>query len=297
MISYRFMGMKMSGLGTGNHAENKEHVFEQYLMAPENMMMQMHMLMGMYGITDRLTAMLMLNYQVNDMEMSMYAMNHVHPGSTMSSPIHTMKTNGLGDTKVHALYGFVMENTCQLFGTLGVSIPTGSIHERSAKSDPMYSGTLYPYGMQLGSGSLEILPGISYLHQKNLLALGITVSGTYRTHTNSLGYKLGNEANLNSWLAYQWIGWISSTIRVEGTIADHIQGLNPEVYAYREPSTNPINYGGKRINAYLGSSLHLKGVLKNNRLGVEYGLPLYQDINGIQLKQQFALNAFWSFTF
>lgn len=297
MISYRFMHMGMSGLGTGSQTESKEHVFEQYLMAPEKMTMQMHMLMAMYGVTNRLTTMLMLNYQVNDMDMSMYAMNHVHGGAAMTSPIHTMKTSGLGDIKVHAMYGFVQHDNCQLLGSLGLSIPIGSIHERGDSNDPMYPGKRYPYDMQIGSGTVDLLPGISYLYQKNQVAFGTTLSGIFRSSRNSLGYKMGNEANLNSWMAYQWISCISSSIRVEGNIAGQVKGYNPELYTYSVTSHNPVNYGGERINAYLGSSLHLKGVLENHRLGVEYGLPLYQHINGIQLKQQFALNAFWSFTF
>lgn len=297
MISYRYMNMGMNGLVTGTQPENKQHVFERYQMSPEKMNMQMHMLMGMYGVTDKLTAMLMLNYQANTMDMSMYAMNHVHNGTAMTSSVHNMKTNGLGDIKLHALYGFVQQSTCQFLGSFGISIPTGTIRARGDTEDPMYPKVRYPYGMQLGSGSVDLLPGISYLYQKDQLAAGTTLSAIYRSHYNSVGYKLGNEANLNGWIAYQWISLISSSLRIEGTITEHIQGYDPQLYTYIEPSTNPANYGGKRIHAFLGSSLHFKGILKNNRLGVEYGLPLYQNLNGIQLKQQFACNAFWSFVF
>lgn len=295
MVSYRFMDMGMSGLGSRAHGVPLEQVFERYLMAPEEMNMQMHMLMGMYGITDRFTTMVMLNYQLMTMDMSMYAMNHVH--GSMSSPANNMKSSGLGDIKIHALYGFVEKSTWQLVGSLGLSIPTGNIHKRGDYTDPMYTSKRYPYDMQPGSGSLDLLPGMSYLYQKNQLAFGTTVSAIYRSYRNSQGYRLGNEANLNSWFAYQWISWVSSSIRVEGNVAGQIDGRNPGFYAYNMTSQNTENYGGSRINAYLGSSLHFKGALKNNRLGVEYGLPLYQNLNGIQLKQQFAWHACWSFTF
>lgn len=298
MVSYRFMNMYMSGLTSGTHAENKDDVFANYLMAPEQMNMQMHMLMGMYGVTDRLTAMVMFNYQINSMDMSMYAMNHVHGNMTMTSSTHTMKTNGLGDIKFHALYGLVQKSTCQLLISMGVNIPTGNIEQTGDLDDPMYPDTHYPYGMQLGSGTIDLLPGISYLYQKDQLAMSASVSGTYRPGYNSLGYKLGNEATANCWVAYQWLSFISSSLRLEGIDAGQIKGYDPELYYYyTEPSTNPSNYGGQRLNAYVGSSLHLKGALRNNRLGIEYGMPLYQNLNGIQLKQKYLINASWLFTF
>lgn len=297
MISYRFMNMYMSDLASGTNLENKEDVFVNYLMVPEKMSMQMHMLMAMYGITNRLTAMAMLNYQMNSMDMSMYTMNHTHGNTTMGSPNHSMKTNGLGDTKLHVLYGIVQKNTCQLLISLGASIPTGTIQLKGASDDPMYPNTHYPYGMQLGSGTIDLLPGISYLYQRNQLAMSGSISGTYRAGYNSYGYKLGNEATVNSWLSYQWLNFISSSLRLEGNYSGAIEGHDPALYYYTEPSTNPANYGGKRINAYVGSSIHFKKCLRNNRLGIEYGMPLFQDLNGIQLKQKYVLNASWSFTF
>ena len=296
MISYRFMNMYMSGLTSGTHVESKNDVFVKYLMAPEQMNMQMHMLMGMYGITNRLTAMLMFNYQFNSMDMTMYGSPHVH-GATMTSPEHSMKTSGLGDTKLHLLYGIIQRNTCQLLASLGTSIPTGDIYLKGNASDPTYPNTHYPYGMQLGSGTADLLPGICYIFQKDKLAMSASVSGTYRAGYNSLGYKLGNENMASIWIAYKWLQLISSSFRLEGTDSQQIKGHDPDVHYLTEPSANPANYGGKRVNAYIGSSLHFKGVLSKNRLSIEYGVPLYQDLNGIQLRQKNLVNASWSFSF
>ncbi|HSH66463.1 MAG TPA: transporter, partial [Bacteroidia bacterium] len=297
MISYRYMNMYMTGLTNGTQPEEKNDVFANYLMSPEKMTMQMHMLMGMYGITNRLTAMAMFHYVANSMEMTMFTMNHVHGNTVMSSPVHHMNTAGMSDIKLHALYGIIQRNTCQLVISAGVSIPTGTIQLQGNSDDPMYPDKHYPYGMQLGSGTVDLLPGISYLYQKGSLATSINVSGTYRTGYNSLGYKLGNEAIVNGWMAYRWLSLVSSSIRLQAITTDRIEGHDPALFYYTEPSTNPANYGGKKVNAYIGSSLHFRGVLRNNRLGVEFGVPLYQDLNGIQLKQQYALNASWSFIF
>jgi hypothetical protein len=299
MLSYRFMNMYMSELATGTTSTTKDEVFNNYLMAPEKMSMQMHMLMGMYGITNRLTVMAMFNYQVNSMEMSMYSVSgHVHPGSHADgSLMHTMQTNGIGDFKFHVLYGIIEKENCQLLVSMGVSVPTGSIYRSGAAEDAMYPNAHYPYGMQIGSGTIDVLPSISYLHQKNKLALSVSVSGTYRGGYNSLGYRLGNEATVNGWMAYQWFRLVSSSIRLQGSITGEIAGTDPTLYSRMEPAANAFNYGGKNISAYAGSTLHFKGALKNNRLGIECGMPVYQDLNGIQLKQHLTLNAIWSFSF
>jgi hypothetical protein len=67
MFSYKLMTMNMSGIMSGTQSVNQESVFANYLMAPRNMQMNMHMLMGMYGITNRLTTMVMVSYNATSM--------------------------------------------------------------------------------------------------------------------------------------------------------------------------------------------------------------------------------------
>lgn len=299
MLSYRFMNMDMNDLRDGTSGISKEQVFNTYLMAPEHMNMQMHMLMGMYGITNKLTLMGMFNYQFNSMQMAMYsAGGHVHPGTHIDgSSMHTIKTHGIGDIKLHALYGILEKENCQLLISLGVSVPTGTIYLTGAADDAMYANSRYPYGMQMGSGTVDVLPAVTYLYQKNGLALNASVYGTYRAGYNSIGYRLGHEGVINSWMAYQWLPFLSSSIRVLANTTGAVTGRDASLYDRLEPSANPLNYGGQSISAYVGSVVHFKGVLKNNRFGIECGMPVYQDLNGVQLKQQLTLTTTWSFSF
>lgn len=297
MISYKFMNMYMHDLLSDTRSISKDDVFMFYLMAPERMRMQMHMLMGMYGITDRFTVMGMVPYMANSMDMSMFTANHIHGSTTMTSPIHTVKTNGLSDVKLHLLYAIIQRNTCQLLASLGTSIPTGSIQEKGSHTNAIYPDTRYPYNMQLGSGSLELLPGVTYIYQKNLLTLSSSVSGIYRTNYNHVGYKLSPELNITSWIAYQWSSFISSSLRAEGNFSGPIEGYDPQQYTYLEPSTDPYSYGSTRLIAYAGSSFHLKGVFSKHQLRVEYGMPFYQSVGGIQLKQKYIINASWVYLF
>lgn len=299
MISYRYMSMQMSGILAGTSRQSEDDVFLNYLMAPEKMRMDMHMLMGMYGITDRFTVMAMLNYSSVTMNMKMFSTSgHVHNGVASTSPDHELKASGLGDVKVHLMYGLVKKAYHQLLLSAGIGIPTGSVGIKGKNDDMMYPGKRLPYSMQLGSGTVDVLPCISYLYQQSKVTFSAQVSSVLRTQYNTIGYKLGNEITLNAWGAYQWLNFLSASLRMEAASSNRIRGYDPTLYYYNEPSANPYNYGGQRVNSYIGLSFNpKKGFFKSNRLGIEYGIPVYQQLNGIQMNQKQSLYASWAFTF
>lgn len=302
MIAYKYMNMGMSGILKGTETVDKTEVFNNYLMSPDKMRMDMHMLMGMYGLTDRLTLMTMLNYNKTTMNMSMFtAAGHHHGGTTTTSDStmgHFMETSGVGDVKLSALYGLIKLPNHQLIVSAGVSMPVGSIKIQGADDDAMYPSRSYPYSMQLGSGTFDVLPSVSYLYQKDKIAFNAQMSSVIRMGYNSVGYRLGNEMSLNTWFAYQWLPFLSSSVRVEGNIADRIGGKDPSLYIYNELSANGANYGGQKVYGAIGSVLQFKkGFLKKERLAVEYALPMYQNLNGTQMKSSYYLTASLSTAF
>lgn len=302
MLAYKYMNMDMSGILKGTETVDKTEVFNNYLMSPDKMRMDMHMLMGMYGLTDRLTLMAMLNYNKTTMNMSMFtAGGHHHGGTTTTSDStmgHFMETSGVGDVKLSALYGLVKQPNHQLVVSAGVSVPVGSIKIQGADDDAMYPSRSYPYSMQLGSGTFDVLPSVSYLYQKDKIAFNAQMSSVIRMGYNSVGYRLGNEVSLNTWFAYQWLPFLSSSVRVEGNIADRIGGKDPSLYIYNELSANGANYGGQKVYGAIGSVLQFKkGFLKKERLSVEYALPMYQNLNGTQMKSSYYLTASMSTAF
>lgn len=78
MFTYKFMRMKMEGLRHGTSDVPAGKVgnrwglpYDNYMMIPTEMTMDMHMFMGMYGLTDRLTVMGMVNAVRSEMQMLM----------------------------------------------------------------------------------------------------------------------------------------------------------------------------------------------------------------------------------
>ncbi len=290
MASYRFMGMSMSGVHSGTKELGESEVLKSYDSSPSSMHMSMHMLMLMYGVTDRLTLMGMAQYSSNYMEMTMQAGERTHK--------HSMSSSGMSDTKLYALYALHENYASQLVLSMGVNLPTGSIDVKGESGSSMFANRRYPYSMQLGSGTVDVLPGLSYLHQKNDLALAAQITADLRTGRNKSGYQLGNEVGMNCWIAKQWLNSLSTSLRVEATQTGKIKGSDVTLNSREDIGANSTNFGGSKIFTFIGLCLQGKaGFLQKNRLQIEYGLPIYQYVNGLQMPVKNSLFAAWSFTF
>ena len=301
MLSYRYMNMNMGNMQQGTEKISDDQVFQNYLMSSNRMRMDMHMLMVMYGVSNRLTLMGMLNYNVMSMDMSMLPGSmHMHmAGMTMGTETMDMRMNssGFSDVKLTALYGLINKPNHHLLLSGGLSIPVGSIEVMGGASS-MYAGQRVPYNMQLGSGTWDLLPGINYLYQKNKITFSSQITSVIRTGYNNVGYKLGNEFTFNNWFAFQWSRNFSSSARLEGYTSEAIQGSDATLYAGYEPAANPNNYGGQRISGYVGTNFYFrKGILNNNKIGGEFGIPFYQNLNGPQMSQKSSLYLSWTIMF
>jgi hypothetical protein len=288
MVNYKFMHMNMSGLraGTTNvdlnnvgFMRNKPYA---YMMIPTDMTMDMHMFMLMYGITDRLTVMAMANYQVNSMDMLM------DMGPMMGSGVMPpMRTSGLGDTELRAIYKI----NKHLVGSLGLSLPTGSIDKEFTTMGMTFRA---PYDMQLGSGTYDLKPALTYngLSDDAKWNWGAQCQYTYHIGKNNNDYSLGDNLKITSWLQRAF-GPITSWVRMALNDTGRIKGQDPEIQKLLDPmmgaptpDADPNNYGGQRLDGLIGVG-YQKGSLS---FGVEGGVPIYQNLNGLQLKTTWLLN-------
>ncbi|MBS1690435.1 MAG: hypothetical protein JSS96_17015, partial [Bacteroidetes bacterium] len=82
--------------------------------------------------------------------------------------------------------------------------------------------------------------------------------------------------------------FVSGSLRAEGIMQDKISGSDAEldnfVYQQNDPTTRTANYGGKWLNMYVGLNFHTScGPLNRFTLLAEYGMPVYQNLNGVQM--------------
>lgn len=274
MFAYRFMYMNMEGLRSGASEVSSSSVLEKYMVTPQNMEMNMHMLGVMFAPSDKLTLMGMTNVTSNNMDLQ-----------TRMGQKFSTESSGFGDVRISALYQLFNKDRQSLHGELGVSLPTGSIEEKDVTPASEPDEMLLPYPMQTGSGSVDGLAGITYLAQGDFVSFGSQLKSTLRFGDNDKDYHLGNLYKLNTWLAYKAADWISFSGRLEGLVVEEIKGENPQLNKMMVTTADPKNSGGKYITSGLGiNTLIPSGSLKNLRFAMEYNIPLYQDVNGVQLK-------------
>jgi hypothetical protein len=292
MFSYRYMLMNMKGNQQGHSKLSEEEVYEHYIMAPSSMSMQMHMLMLMYGLSDKITLMGMSSIGVNSMRMSMIKngnTSHVHSGSQQDNE-YSSYTSGITDTKMYVLYDLWNHNGHELVLNLGLNIPTG---KTSLRGPSMISESdKFSYIMQPGTGNFAFLPGITYTWLQRSVSGGMQLNAFLRTGKNKFHYRWGHEANISGWVSHSWNSWLSNSFRLDLTASDRIRGYDPEIAAMIsiDPTADIHNYGGSRASVYGGLNIVIpSGSLEGLRITAEYGLPFYQNLNGIQMSLQSTL--------
>ncbi|MBK9983148.1 MAG: transporter [Saprospiraceae bacterium] len=297
MLSYNYMSMTMKNNRSGTTAVSDEAVWNNYIFAPQDMHMNMHMLMGMYGLTDRLTLMAMTDYITSTMTLTLppgTVLNHHHGDSSMvmsTESIHTHATSGFGDLKLWAIYKLLSDERSSLVFSAGINIPTGKF-DIDAGDHAVFEGERHPYMMQLGTGSLDFMPGLTYLKHNENITWSAQAFATIRPFFNSIGYHYGSDITFNVWTSYLISSFMSVSARLESFTGGSIQGSDPNVYSVIEPDANPGSYGGQKVNGYLGTNFYIdKNFLSNCKIAVEFGIPVYQNLNGTQLAHQYTLNA------
>lgn len=311
MTSYRFMHMDMSGNRNGTDGISPEEIVTTVSnpfanppmmpptlrVVPTDMPMQMHMVGGMYGLSDRVTLMAMGMYLSSEMD-------HI----TFQGPMgatrlgeFTTETEGFGDTTIGAIVclddGSYEHRQINL--GLALSLPTGSIEETDQILTPM--GTTpsprLPYPMQLGSGSFDLKPSLTAFSRTGNWNYGGQASAVIRLDENDEGYTLGDRFEATGWLAYEPAPWISFSGRLKAASIGRIDGTDPAIRAPVQ-TADPDNHGGETLDALVGVNLAGQtGWQKGHRLAAEIGLPVYRDLNGPQIETDMTFTLGWQKAF
>lgn len=285
MFSYRFMRMDMAGNRDGTTDLSPTQVLEQFPVSPTEMTMDVHMLGVMYAPTDELTVSAMAPYIFNSME-------HV----TRMGRTFTTQSEGFGDIRLMGLYKILDQDRQRIHLNTGISLPTGSTNQRD--DIPAGPNQVLPYPMQIGSGTFDLLPGITYLGQSDHWSWGGQARGTIRLGRNGNGYRLGNRFNMTAWGARRWNNWFSTSVRLDGNTWGNISGADPRLNPTIIPTADPNRRGGTRLDAGIGLNFLInKGALASHRLAIEFALPVYQSLDGPQLETDWLLTVGWQKAF
>lgn len=306
MLSYRYMNMHMDGNRSGTSSISPETIVTTVpnrfagmagqpptlRIVPTEMTMQMHMFGAMYAPTDNLTMMLMLNYLENDMDHTTF-MNMV--GTTVLGQFST-ESEGWGDTKLGGLYRLYDNETHHVHLNMGLSIPTGSIDETATVLAPNNTTPRMrmPYAMQLGTGTYDLLPGVTYKGFKGPWEWGAQYRAEIRLESeNDEGYAWGDKHSFTTWGSYEWAPWISTSSRLTAITQGDIDGIDPQIMGPVQ-TADPDNYGGEVVELGLGVNLYgTHGLFEDHRFAIEATVPLYRDLNGPQMETDWTVTLGW----
>ncbi len=305
MFSYRFMQMEMQGNRDGtsgispetivttvpNRFANPPMMPPTLRVVPTEMTMNMHMFGVMYAPLERVTLMAMLNYVDKSMEHITFA------GATGTTRLGTFKTetSGLGDTSLTALIRLAGDHSQRWHATLGVSLPTGDTDETDTILTPMNTrpSPRLPYPMQLGSGTYDVIAGLTHARNWERWGFGAQWRSTVRTGDNDEGYTLGDEHRLQAWLSRLLTPAVSVSGRIEYFDRGNIDGIDPLIAAPVQ-TADPDRQGIQRIDLGVGANVVLPD--ERHRLAFEFSVPVRQDLDGPQLETDWQLTLGWQFS-
>jgi hypothetical protein len=306
MVGYRFMYSRQSG--NMLHGARKTSDLDIVNLACSDiqlckfthtyMDMRMHMLDIMYAPTRWINLMLMPQFM--DMEMNLRELegrpppapgDHEHAGTPHS-------TGGVGDTIMMSLIKLLDLPGHRLHMGLGISAPTGDVDlklRRIAKSE----GGFIHFDMQLGSGTWDFLPNLTYAGTSNRWHWGAQLYGVKRMESqNESGYRLGDIFQASTWGGFHLTDWLSASVRGVFSSRGRIHGDFNTYNARIGPMDFPANHGGQFWDIGFGLSAAVPGgKFAGNHFAFEWLQPIRDDVNGYQLERKGALSATWHYSF
>ncbi|MEQ1559334.1 MAG: DUF3570 domain-containing protein [Methyloglobulus sp.] len=319
MVGYRYMRSEQAGnILLGTQAAALDTVAangcggQECQVVPKTMTMNMHMLDLMYAPTDWLTLMLMPQWM--DMDMVLQPLAHHEQegieGHNHGGAVHNHQAGGVGDTGLYALFKLFDRPNHHIILSLGGTAPTGDagILIRKTHTNLSYD-TFIHYGMQLGSGTWDFKPSLTYSGGSDNLLWGAQATGTIRLENkNSSGFAFGDIFQGSLWGGYRWTNWLATTVRGVYTWQDALRGQyklgtdyrtgEPYAPTHIGPFDQPGNYGGQYVDLGLGINVTIPdGAFAGNRLAFEWLQPIHTDVNGHQLDRDGALSFTWNYGF
>lgn len=287
MVSYRYMRMEMDGNRDGTSRVSAADVVDPngfgFMVTPTEMTMEMHMFGAMYAPSGSVTLAAMVPYI--DVQM-----DHI----TRGGQEFRTSASGVGDISLAALVTVHESEFSHVHLNLGFTAPTGSIDEEDQTPASMGSDVQLPYPMQLGSGTWDLRPGLTWTGTGDTWSFGAQALGTLRLGRNDRDYSLGDRVDMTAWAAYRATQRLSISGRLAFGRLKNIDGADGDLNPTVVPTADPDLRAGTRVDALVG----LNAVIgSGHRLSIEAGYPILQDLSGPQLETDFVGTIGWQFSF
>ena len=287
MASIRFMKMDMGENAIGSRGISDQEIIElpnpfsmsgmpaKLSVVPENMVMDMVMIGGMYAPSDNLTWMGMIMLKDKSMDLTTYKgmMNRDQLGKFSSG------SSDLSNIALSALLRIQETQTTRLHAQIGIEKSTGENSKMGSVLTPMNDKKemIMPYGMQIGDDSVSLLSALTYTKTYDLWKIGYQVNSKRSIQKDS--WSFGNKLEFNIWTQRDFSKVAAWSLRMKYQKTDPIDGRNVLISSPVQ-TANPRNYGGKDFSLGFGINYNLR----LGSVGLEFFKPIKQNLNGPQMK-------------
>jgi len=304
MLSYRYMHMSMEGNRRGSTRASPADIVTTEAnrffnppmqpptlrVVPTQMDMGMHMIGLMYAPTDQVTLMGMVNLIDKSMDHETY----MGPAGANLLGTFTTESDGFGDTSVAALIKIFADSELKWHATLGLSLPTGDIEQTDDILSPMNTRPIprLPYPMQLGSGTVDLIAGLTVSAERDNWGWGSQWRSVFRTGDNDESYRLGDEHRVSAWLSYLMGPRAAVSARIEAYERGNIDGIDVLIVAPVQ-TADPDRQAISRVDIGAGINYLFPG--DQHRLSFEILAPVAQHLDGPQLETDWTATVGWQY--
>jgi hypothetical protein len=199
------------------------------------------------------------------------------------------QTEGVGDVGFAILVPFIRKGTQSTQVHIGFDAPTGAYRRGG---DDMR----LPYDSQIGNGTWDFEWGWTYRGSHKRWSWGGQAIGRHPMSRNGVNYREGSRFWGTLWTGVRVFSGVSTSLRMEWRKQNNIEGFDRTLRPGFDPSENHKARGGERITVSPGLSLDIPQ-LNGQRISIEAGIPVYQRLDGPQLKQNWTLKTAWQWVF
>ena len=195
--------------------------------------------------------------------------------------VSTSQASGLGDLRVVGrVQKFGLRTSYGL--QFGLKLPTGRFDQNFA-SGPQ-AGELLDRGLQLGTGTTDVLVGASYF-TRPFVSVGCFAQVMLDQPLNSReGYRPGTSFAFNSGIRFLTTGWLTPHVQLNVRWDGRETGSNSD----HDNSGSTVIHLSPGVTADLSTRVHAFAFVQ---------LPLYQRLNGLQLAPRWLLSAGFRYDF
>ena len=194
-------------------------------------------------------------------------------------------TSSIGDIKVIGRYqGFTEQHNFGLL--LGLKLPTGSHTETGSLTDGSGPAVI-DRGLQPGSGTTDAIIGAYYVDAFNHDWGYFTQAIVQKPLDTSDGYKPGDSLNLNLGLRYQGFDDITPQLQVNARFVEHDHGPSADG-AYATGTGGTLVYLSPGATYRVNKQVKVYGYVQ---------LPIYQDVNDLQLTPRWTASLGFNYAF